>query len=94
MRLADIALGLPFLPFVIVLAAFLGPSSWNVVIAIGLLLWPNAGRIIRSQVLTLRERGYIESAKVSGCSNFRIIFLLELISLFCGLAVICTEEVE
>ena len=56
MRLADIALGLPFLPFVIVLAAFLGPSSWNVVIAIGLLLWPNAGRIIRSQVLTLRER--------------------------------------
>ena len=75
MRLADIALGLPFLPFVIVLAAFLGPSSWNVVIAIGLLLWPNAGRIIRSQVLTLRERGYIESAKVSGCSNFRIIFL-------------------
>ena len=75
MRLADIALGLPFLPFVIVLAAFLGPSSWNVVIAIGLLLWPNAGRIIRSQVLTLRERGYIESAKVSGCSNYRIIFV-------------------
>ena len=59
----------------IVLAAFLGPNSWNVVIAIGLLLWPNAGRIIRSQVLTLRERGYIESAKVSGCSNFRIIFM-------------------
>ena len=75
MRLADIALGLPFLPFVIVLAAFLGPNSWNVVIAIALLLWPNAGRIIRSQVLTLRERGYIESAKVSGCSNFRIIFV-------------------
>tara|TARA_Y100000294_G_scaffold129195_1_gene121000 strand:- start:6 stop:857 length:852 start_codon:yes stop_codon:yes gene_type:complete len=75
MRLADIALGLPFLPFVIVLAAFLGPSSWNVVIAIALLLWPNAGRIIRSQVLSLRERSYIESAKVSGCSNLRIIFV-------------------
>ncbi len=75
MRLADIALGIPFLPFVIVLAAFLGPSSWNVVIAITLLAWPNSGRVIRSQVLSLRERAYIESAKVSGCSNLRIIFV-------------------
>ena len=75
MRLADIALGIPFLPFVIVLAAFLGPSPWNVVIAITLLAWPNSGRVIRSQVLSLRERAYIESAKVSGCSNFRIIFI-------------------
>ena len=75
MRLADIALGIPFLPFVIVLAAFLGPSSWNVVIAISILLWPNSGRVIRSQVLSLRERAYIESAKVSGCSNLRIIFV-------------------
>ena len=75
MRLADIALGIPFLPFVIVLAAFLGPSSWNVVIAISILHWPNSGRVIRSQVLSLRERAYIESAKVSGCSNLRIIFV-------------------
>ena len=75
MRCADITLGIPFLPFVIVLAAFLGPSSWNVVIAISILLWPNSGRVIRSQVLSLRERAYIESAKVSGCSNFRIIFI-------------------
>ena len=75
MRLADIALGIPFLPFVIVLSAFLGPSSWNVVIAISILLWPNSGRVIRSQVLSLRERAYIESAKVSGCSNLRIIFV-------------------
>ena len=75
MRCADITLGIPFLPFVIVLAAFLGPSSWNVVIAISILLWPNSGRVIRSQVLSLRERAYIESAKVSGCSNLRIIFV-------------------
>ena len=75
MRCADITLGIPFLPFVIVLAAFLGPSSWNVVIAISILLWPNSVRVIRSQVLSLRERAYIESAKVSGCSNLRIIFV-------------------
>ena len=74
MRLADIALGIPFLPFVIVLAAFLGPSTWNVVIAVALLLWPNTARVIRSQVLTLRERAYVEAARVTGASDARILF--------------------
>jgi len=55
MRIADVALGMPLLPFVIVLAAFLGPSTWNVVLAMSLLLWPNSARIIRSQVLSLRN---------------------------------------
>ena len=49
MRLADIALAIPFLPFVIVLAAFLRPSTWNVVLAVALLLWPNTARVIRSR---------------------------------------------
>lgn len=73
MRLADIALGIPFLPFVIVLAAFLGPQTQNVVIAITVLLWPNTARVIRSQVLTLRERGFVEAARVAGSSDWRII---------------------
>jgi peptide/nickel transport system permease protein len=73
MRLADIALGIPFLPFVIVLAAFLGPQTQNVVIAITVLLWPNTARVIRSQVLTLRERGFVEAARVAGSTDWRII---------------------
>lgn len=73
MRLADIALGIPFLPFVIVLAAFLGPQTQNVVLAITVLLWPNTARVIRSQVLTLRERGFVEAARVAGSSDLRII---------------------
>jgi len=73
MRLADIALGVPFLPFVIVLAAFLGARTENVVLAIAVLLWPNTARVIRSQVLTLRERGFVEAARVSGASYWRII---------------------
>ena len=73
MRFADIALGIPFLPFVIVLAAFLGPQTQNVVIAITVLLWPNTARVIRSQVLTLRERGFVEAARVAGSSDWRII---------------------
>ena len=75
MRLADIALGIPFLPFVIVLVAFLGPSMWNVVLAIALLLWPNTGRVIRSQVLSLRERSFIEAARVTGSGTWRVLFV-------------------
>ena len=74
MRLGDIALSIPFLPFIIVLAAFLKPNVWNVVIGVSALLWPNTGRIVRSQVLTLRERGYVEAARVSGASHLRILF--------------------
>ena len=73
MRLADVAFGIPFLPFVIVLAAFLEPSIWNVVIAMALVLWRDTGRVIRSQTLTLRNRVYVEAARVSGSSNLKII---------------------
>jgi peptide/nickel transport system permease protein len=75
MRLADIALSIPFLPFVIVLAAFMRPSTWNVVLAVALLLWPNTARVIRSQVLSVRERAYVEAARVTGASNARILFV-------------------
>jgi peptide/nickel transport system permease protein len=75
MRLADVALGIPFLPFVIVLSAVLGPKISNVVIAVALLLWPNTARVIRSQVLTLRERTFIEAARVTGSSPWRILFV-------------------
>lgn len=73
MRLADVAFGIPFLPFVIVLAAFLEPSIWNVVLAMALVLWRDTGRVIRSQVLTLRSRGYVDAARVAGSSDFKII---------------------
>ncbi len=75
MRVGDIALSIPFLPFIIVLTAFLRPSTWNIVLAVALLLWPNTGRIVRSQVLTVRERSYVEAARVTGASHARIIFV-------------------
>ena len=73
MRMADIAFGIPFLPFVLVLAAFLEPSLWNVVFAMALVLWRDTGRVIRSQTLTLRNRAYVEAARVSGSSDLKII---------------------
>ena len=75
MRIADMALSLPFLPFVIVLTGFLGASTSNIVLAVALLLWPNSARVIRSQVLTLRERAYVEAARVTGASSWRILFV-------------------
>ena len=75
MRLADIALGVPFLPFVIVLAAFLDPSHWNVVLGIALLLWPQSARVIRAQVMSLRERAFVEAARVTGAGPLRILFV-------------------
>jgi peptide/nickel transport system permease protein len=75
MRLTDIAFGIPFLPFVIVLAAFLEPSIWNIVLAMALVLWRDTGRVIRSQVLTVRERAFVEAAKVTGSSPLRILFV-------------------
>jgi peptide/nickel transport system permease protein len=75
MRIADMALSLPFLPFVIVLTGFLGAETSNIVLAVALLLWPNSARVIRSQVLSLRERAYVEAARVTGASQWRIMFV-------------------
>jgi peptide/nickel transport system permease protein len=75
MRGADMLLGLPFLPFVIVLAALLGPDLHNIIFAVVLLLWPNAARVIRAQVLTLMQRGFIEAARVTGAGHLRIILV-------------------
>ena len=75
MRLADIVLGLPFLPFVIVLAALTRPGTAVIVFSVAVLLWPNTARVIRAQVLTVRERSFVEAARVTGCSTWRILFV-------------------
>lgn len=74
-RIADIVLALPFLPFLLVLAALTRAGTVIVVIAVALLLWPNTARVIRSQVLSLRERAWVEAARVTGCSTTRIMFV-------------------
>jgi len=74
-RIADIALGLPFLPFMLVLAALTAPGKRVVIATVALLLWPNTARVIRSQVLSLRERAWVDAARVTGCSTGRIMFV-------------------
>lgn len=75
MRLTDVAFGIPFTPFVIVLVAFLSPSIWNIVLGMALLFWRDTARVIRAQVLTVRQRSFVQAAKLSGASDKRAIFL-------------------
>ncbi len=69
MRFTDMMLVIPGLPLLIVLVAVLGPSLWNIIGVLGFLGWMGFARIIRSQVLSLRERPFIEAAKASGAGT-------------------------
>lgn len=73
MRLVDFVYGLPLLPTVIVLVTVLGASLENIILAFVLLQWRTSARVIRSLVLSLRERSFVKAAKVAGASNWRII---------------------
>jgi peptide/nickel transport system permease protein len=75
MRITGLAFGIPFIPFAVVLVALLGPSLWNMILTISLLMWRTTARVIRSQVLSLRERGFVKAAKIAGASDFRIIYV-------------------
>ena len=75
MRLTDIVFGIPFLPFAVVLVALLRPSIWNIILTISCLLWRTTARVIRSQVLSLRERPFVRAARVAGASDFRIMYV-------------------
>jgi len=74
MRFTDVILVLPTLPLLIILSAVLGASIGNVILVIALLAWPATARVIRAEILSLKERPYIQSAKVTGASNSRIMF--------------------
>jgi len=72
-RLTDAWLALPFLMFAIFLSALMGPGISNIVIVFGLIYWTRYARVIRGEVLTLRERDFVRLAKVAGLSSPRII---------------------
>lgn len=75
MRITDVAYGIPFIPFAIVLVTLLGVGTMNIVLAITTLMWRTTARVIRSQVLSLRERPFVWAAKVAGAGHFRLLYI-------------------
>jgi peptide/nickel transport system permease protein len=72
MRAVDLVLVIPFLPLMILLAAYLGPSYWNIIIVIGILVWARPARVIRAQVLSVRSLDYVEAALAMGSRPGRV----------------------
>jgi peptide/nickel transport system permease protein len=73
MRVTDAWLALPAIVFAIFLAAMLGPSMWNIIAILGLVYWTRYARVIRGEVLSLRERDFVKLAEIAGASKLRVI---------------------
>lgn len=73
MRITDWFLVIPFLPLAIVLASVLGRNVWNIIFVIGITSWPSTARLVRSQVLTVKERLYVDRARALGATRGQVI---------------------
>jgi ABC-type dipeptide/oligopeptide/nickel transport system permease subunit len=73
-RLVDTLMAFPLLALLLTLSAVFGPSLRNVVVVIGLTVWASYARLVRAEVLSLREQDFILAARASGADNRRIIF--------------------
>lgn len=74
MRFVDIVLSFPVLLLAIAFVAALGPGIENVMIALALVYWTNYARLVRANVLAVKEEEYVQAARTIGSSDFRIIF--------------------
>lgn len=74
MRLTDIVMTFPALIIIITVVALVGPSLYNIMVVIGLLSWPGICRLVRGQILSLREEEFVISARAKGASDAYIIF--------------------
>jgi peptide/nickel transport system permease protein len=73
MGTTDVFLLIPGLPLMIILAAYLSPSQWNIVLVIGLLWWCPTARVVHARTLQLREAQFMDSTKMLGYSDLYIV---------------------
>jgi len=69
MAVCDVVLLIPGLPLMIILAAYLSPSMWNIILVVGLLWWCSTARVMHSRVLQLREMNFTEAALALGAGD-------------------------
>ncbi len=73
MRFTEWFLVVPFLPLAIVLASILGRSVWNLIFVIGITSWPGTARLVRAQVLTVKQRLFVDRARSLGAGGWHIV---------------------
>jgi peptide/nickel transport system permease protein len=93
MRVTDVILAFPFLLFALALVAILGASLWNILFAIGILGWGVMARVVRGQVLQVRELEYVQAERALGASQWRIMFKVILPNVFGPVIVLSTLNV-
>jgi peptide/nickel transport system permease protein len=91
-RVNDVLQALPLLVLALVMAAALGPSLQNVIIAISIPVIPNVARVIRSNTLALREMPFVEAARAQGMSELRIAVLHVLPNTLAPVIVLATAQ--
>lgn len=74
MRLTEVVMCFPFYAIGITLAAIFGASMWNVILIIGLLSWTGLARLVRAELLSLREREFVLAARAMGIGSVAIVF--------------------
>ncbi|HEX2403160.1 MAG TPA: ABC transporter permease [Acidimicrobiia bacterium] len=72
MRVVDVFLAIPELIFALAIAAVLGPSFTNIILALAIVYWVKYARIIRGQIIHVKQNEYVDSARVIGDSKLRI----------------------
>ncbi len=74
MRFVDVLYGLPYLPFAIILLVILGAGIVPMLLALAVVSWLTPSRLVRGQMLTLKQNEYVEAARALGATRGRIIF--------------------
>lgn len=74
MRMTDFLLALPWLALMVVLAALTQPSVWNVILILGAIGWTRTARLVRSQVMSIKQRDYVEAVRAVGAPSYYIMF--------------------
>lgn len=75
MRLTDLTFALPFLPMALLILSFVQPSTTLIIFVLVLFIWKVPARVIRSEVLTIRQRTFVKSARASGAGHLRTMFV-------------------
>lgn len=74
MRITDMVMSFPYLLLVLVAAAVFQPGLWNIILILGFVDWPSVARLVRGNVLALRESGFVKSSQVAGMPGRYLLF--------------------